>query len=173
VTQKTNPLSSLSVPPWCIYCAISQSSQNSGTVCIVDPRHSDADTAVRIQTPTSFLPDIAKGSFELGDADEPTNSYSFGKHAEFFKLKFVGKCQCQSGYVGLIASESMGGARAALDWEAFREGVDQETISFPNKDTGFLFAGPVVHSDSVSVFKFEEGGRVAGLLITSDAEELD
>lgn len=142
-------------------------------MCIVDPKDSAPANPLSLRVPTAFLLSIAWGTFELGDADEPTNSYSFGKQAEFFRLKFVGKCRCQSGYVGLIPSERLRETGAELEWEGFREGVDRETLGFPHEASGYLFAGPVVQSDSVSVFKHEEGGEIAGLLITSDAEELD
>ncbi len=146
---------------------------NVPAVCILDPKDSAPPDPLRIRLPTALLPRIAQGTFELGDADEPTNSYSFGERAELFQLKFVGKCRCQSGYVGLIAAESLKGRRKApWDWEGFRAGVDRETISFPHEASGFLFAGPIVHSDSVSVFKHEVGGKVAGLVITRNGIDL-
>ena len=142
-------------------------------VCIVDPKDIATPDPLRHRVPATFLPELARGTFDLGDADEPTNSYSFGKPAEFFQLRYVGKCQCQSGYVGIITADKLGKAGPAWDWEAFRRGIDQETLVFPDEASGFLFAGPVVQSNSVSVFKHEEGGEVDGLLITSDVEEMD
>ena len=147
-------------------------------VCVVDPRQllqeldrmAAVAEAVRIRVPTHFLPEIAAGVFELGDSDEPTNELRFGKPAEFFQYTFVGRCSCPSGYVGLIPVAEV--SRSSGDWSTLQNLVNVDSPHFPDKETGFLFVGPVIQADSVSIYKYEEG-TLRGLLISSDAEEMD
>lgn len=138
----------------------------------MDARASSLKDAVRLEVPESFLPKIAQGTFELGEGDEPTNSYSFGKKAEFFEQTFSGKCFCKSGYVGIKLADSSETV-SEKDWTKLRERIDKELISFPDAQSGLLFAGPIVQADSVSVYKIVEAGKVAGLTLSADAEELD
>lgn len=126
---------------------------------------------MRLEIPASFLPEIAQGTFELGDADEPTNSYHFGKQAEVFDLIYCGKAQCKSGYVGVITKERL--QQSNPSWTELKDKIDMETISFPDNQSGLEFAGPVVQADSISVYKYEEAGQIKGLVLSSDVEEMD
>ena len=141
-------------------------------VYILDPRHHDTGEAVSLQVPASFLPKISQGAFELGDADEPTNSYQFGKKAEIFELTYTGKAQCKSGYVGIKTIESIKGS-TKLAWPDLKDRIDKETVSYPDSVSGLLFAGPVIQADSISVYKLEEAGAVIGMVLTSDVEDMD
>ena len=141
-------------------------------VCIADAKSGSLENAVRLEVPKTFLPKIASGTFELGEGDEPSNSYSFGKKAEFFEQTFSGKCFCQSGYVGIKLAKSPRNVREK-DWTELREKIDKEIISFPDAESGLLFAGPVVHADSVSIYKIMESGDITGLTLTADVEEVD
>lgn len=148
------------------------SSAVDDAVCVVDAKSGSSEDAVRLKVPTTFLPRLAQGTFELGEGDEPSNSYSFGQKAEFFQQTFSGKCLCQSGYVGIRLARS---SRDVLqkDWTELREKIDREVVTFPDAESGLLFAGPVVHADSVSVYKVTESGDITGITLTADTEELD
>ena len=141
-------------------------------MCVVDAKSSSLENAVRLEVPKTFLPKIAQGTFELGEGDEPSNSYSFGKKAEFFEQTFSGKCFCQSGYVGIKLAESKVDV-SRKDWAKLRERIDKDSISFPDSESGLLFAGPVVQADSVSVYKVMESSKITGITLTADAEEVD
>ena len=138
----------------------------------MDAKSGSLDHAVHLKVPKGFLPRIAEGIFELGEGDEPSNSYSFGKKAEFFEQIFSGRCQCRSGYVGVKLAEAIENV-SENKWAALRERIDKELISFPDAESGLLFAGPVVQADSVSVYKSTESGIITGLTLSADAEELD
>ena len=130
-------------------------------------------TAVRMQVPQDFLPKIAEGTFELGDGDEPTNSYSFGERAEFFQITFSGKCLCQSGYVGIKMTNAVQASCTEAEWVKLKGRIDEELIQFPDEESGLLFAGPVVQASSMSVYRFVEAGKVSGLVLNADVEEVD
>ena len=73
---------------------------------VLDPAQPPADAqpaAVRLIVPEALVPKLSAGRHQLGDADEPQNSYVFGEVAEIFEYTFVGPVSTGSGFVSLIA----------------------------------------------------------------------
>ena len=73
---------------------------------VLDPSQPPADAqpaAVRLIVPEALVPKLSAGRHQLGDADEPQNSYVFGEVAEIFEYTFVGPVSTGSGFVSLIA----------------------------------------------------------------------
>lgn len=73
---------------------------------VLDPAQPPADAqpaAVRLIVPEALVPKLSAGRHQLGDADEPQNSYVFGEVAEIFEYDFVGPVSTGSGFVSLIA----------------------------------------------------------------------
>lgn len=142
-------------------------------MCILDPAYKGADAGVYLKVPPAFLSQIAKGTFELGEGDEPTNMYTFGRKAEFFQQTFHGTCSCQSGYVGFKLAENLKNTPTDQQWAKLRARIDTDQLNFPDQDSGLLFAGPIVQASTVSVYKLLGGGRVAGLLLHADVDGAD
>ena len=73
---------------------------------VLDPAQLPPDVqpaAVRLIVPEALVPALSAGRHQLGDADEPQNSYVFGEVAEIFEYDFVGPVSTGSGFVSLIA----------------------------------------------------------------------
>ncbi|KAK9823022.1 hypothetical protein WJX81_007936 [Elliptochloris bilobata] len=148
------------------------------------PLTEDKPAAVRLIVPEALLPALSSGRHQLGDADEPQNSYVFGEAAEIFEYDFVGPVSTGSGFVSLIARgayedlrrEQRDGSSRWPSWAAaarlLREGAD--ALEWPRADLPFLFAGSILEADKVQVYVKNDGAKnVMGVMVASDAEELD
>lgn len=139
----------------------------------MDPGVLKPQDFLRLRVPDSLLPEIAAGTSELGEDDEPANIHHFGTTAEIFQMKYIGQIACPSGYVGIFDTEKTANGRADADWTRIRSQLDHGSAHFPDTKTGCLYAGHVLHSDSASVYKYEQDGAIRGLLIASNTEEVD
>ena len=97
--------------------------------------------AIRLKVPNSFLTELSRGVFELGDADEPMNHWRFGKPADIFELDYVGKCSIASGIVGVIGAKELLDMSSAESWQHLQELVDNASDTFPAAKSSFMFAG--------------------------------
>ena len=130
---------------------------------------------VSLRVPITVLPLLSQGQQELSDMDDPMNTWLFGKRGELFQYRFAGSHAVASGMTSILVRdelEKLRKAKPAVDWAAFMR-MHNEGIHYPNPDLPFLFAGNIVHSESASVYELSEGGLLQGLMLTSDAEELD
>lgn len=70
--------------------------------------------SVTLTVPPALMPALSRGALELGDGDDPMNSWAFGRRGEIFEYRLVGVAATRSGYVGLITAAALAAARAEL-----------------------------------------------------------
>ena len=96
--------------------------------------------------------------------------WSFGERGrEMFEYKFVGRHPVQSGFSSAIPRSMLDSLQGP-----WRHNAGEADIEKDLAEQGFLFVGRIVNAGSASVYVLEQdGGRVSGILISSDAEEED
>lgn len=119
---------------------------------------------------------LSKGEPELADHDEPGNEWYFGERAEIFDYKMLGEHPTKSGYTSLIYAhvlhsilkgEHPPAGQQLPSWEQFLA-FTSDTTCWPHKKLPFLFAGRMVEASMAALYSLERGGRVVGLLVSSE-----
>ena len=139
---------------------------------------------VPVTVPKAFLPQLAEGIFQLGEMDDPGNSWVFGEEGELFEHQLLGSHKIESGYTSIITAEAFDemqrGANDALKlklptWSDFVRIVTDDYVEWPHPQlqTLFLFAGTMVESDIASVYRNPASGILKGLVISTNAESVD
>jgi len=167
-------------------------SRNFKEVCILDPRSvlepsawkdliSDLNqggtnglvTTVK-QVPDDLARLIPQGRYELGEGDDPLNSWVFGQPAELFQHKLIGQHKTQSGYTSvierrLLASICSGQVHGLPSWLEAKILLDGRR-RLPCLRLPFLFAGLILESEAASVYQwFSQEGIMQGLMVSSSA----
>eukprot|EP00877_Chromochloris_zofingiensis_P015236 jgi/Chrzof1/9967/Cz04g22080.t1 len=127
-----------------------------------------------LTVPLRFLPALSQGHHELGDMDDPMNSWYFGKHADIFQYQFVGSHVTMAGYSSIIKSDHLkeiySGQKADLpSWEQFKKQFSKGKMKFPCKNPPLLFAGYMVDTSEVAVYKLVEQQQIVGVMISSES----
>ena len=147
--------------------------------------NSAAASYVPVTIPHQFLPQLSKGTFLLGEMDDPGNSWVFGEEGELFEQKLLGSHRIDSGYTSIITAEAFDelqqGAKESLQlklpsWSDFVKIVTDDPVEWPNPKLQplFLFAGTMVQSDTAHVYRSPASGpSVRGLVISTSAESVD
>eukprot|EP01023_Acetabularia_acetabulum_P069200 TRINITY_DN9971_c0_g1_i1.p1 TRINITY_DN9971_c0_g1~~TRINITY_DN9971_c0_g1_i1.p1 ORF type:complete len:186 (-),score=19.90 TRINITY_DN9971_c0_g1_i1:127-684(-) len=140
---------------------------------LMDPFKDEAKTMVPIRVNPNFVPLFDKGEFELGEFDDPMNSWYFGKKAEIFQYKFLGSHKVVSGWSGIICESVL------QEWKKGKEVIPRLNLQQFNKhldeiqnfqNTPLIFAGRVVDCSQASVYKLGSNGETSGIMIQSDFE---
>ena len=147
--------------------------------------NSAAAPYVPVTLPHAFLPQLSEGAFQLGEMDDPGNSWVFGEEGELFEQKLLGSHKIISGYTSIITSEAFDemqrGAKESLQlklpsWSEFVKIVTGDSVAWPSPKLQplFLFAGRMVESDVANVYRNPAAGSVvSGLVISTSAESVD
>lgn len=173
--------------PW--WGALADFSKGEIEVCCIDPRtvlqhhkwkeqgelqqHAAEEMYTPVVVPKQLVPALSKGQNELGDMDDPMNNWYFGKKDEIFRYRLIGTHLTQSGFSSIIRRDRLqqiydGDVAGLPSWEEFQKAY-QRGLSFPSMRHPFLFAGLMVETSEAAVYKLEQEGKVAGLLISSEA----
>ena len=150
-------------------------------------RHSNSAAAsyVPVKIPHKFLPQLSKGAFQLGEMDDPGNSWVFGEEGELFEHKLLGSHKIDSGYTSIITAEAFDemqqGATESLQlklpsWSEFVKIVTCDMVEWPNPKLQplFLFAGTMVQSDIANVYRNPASSpSLRGIVISTSAESVD
>lgn len=150
-------------------------------------RQSNNAAALYVQAtlPTAFLTKLSDGQFQLGETDDPGNSWVFGEEGELFEQKLLGSHQVESGFTSIITAEAFDKLQQGADdsvrsklptWSEFTKIVtgDNARWPYPQSQPLFLFAGTMVESDMASVYRNPASGEaVTGLVISTNAEGVD
>ncbi|DBB06426.1 TPA: hypothetical protein ACH3X1_011986 [Trebouxia sp. C0004] len=140
---------------------------------------------VQVSLPRAFLAKFSDGQFQLGEMDEPGNSWVFGEEGELFEQKLLGSHKVNSGFTSVIAAEAFDAMQRGPDdtvrmnlptWSDFTKIVTGDDITWPHPRLQplFLFAGTIVESDTASVYRNPaSGASVTGLVISTHAEGVD
>ncbi|KAL0055462.1 hypothetical protein WJX82_000727 [Trebouxia sp. C0006] len=116
---------------------------------------------VQVSLPRAFLPKLSVGQFQLGEMDDPGNSWVFGEEEAFDEM--------QRG-----ADDNV---RMKLPtWSDFTKIVTGDDLTWPHPQLQplFLFAGTIIESDTASVYRQPaSGASVTGLVISTNAEGVD
>ena len=140
---------------------------------------------VPVTIPRKFLPQLSEGTFQMGEMDDPGNSWVFGEEGELFEHKLLGSHKIASGYTSIITAEAFDemqrGANESLQlklpsWSDFVKIVNGDMVEWPNPKLQplFLFAGTMVQSDVANVYRNPASGpSLRGLVISTSAESVD
>lgn len=140
---------------------------------------------VQVILPKTFLPKLSEGQFQLGEMDDPGNSWVFGQEGELFEQKLLGSHKVTSGFTSIITAEAFDelqrGADASIhmklpSWSDFTKFATGHDVQWPHPQLQslFLFAGTMVESDMASVYQNPSSGEsVTGLVISTNAESID
>ena len=140
---------------------------------------------VPVTIPHKFLPQLSQGTFQLGELDDPGNSWVFGEEGELFEQKLLGSHKIESGYTSIITAEAFDemqrGANESLQlklpsWSEFVKIVTGEAIEWPHPKLQplFHFAGTMVESNIANVYRNPASGSLlTGLVISTNAEGVD
>ncbi|KAL0026617.1 hypothetical protein WJX77_011135 [Trebouxia sp. C0004] len=116
---------------------------------------------VQVSLPRAFLAKFSDGQFQLGEMDEPGNSWVFGEEEAFDAM--------QRGPDDTVRMN-------LPTWSDFTKIVTGDDITWPHPRLQplFLFAGTIVESDTASVYRNPaSGASVTGLVISTHAEGVD
>lgn len=163
-------------------------------VCFVDPRTvldgsarkvaggvsglEQAGEVTCVTIPQALIKTLHQAHFELGDTDEPLNSWAFGqRREEVFLYRLVGQHRTQSGFTSIIPLDLLnsviqGRVSGLPSWGEVHgmmraSGGRGAHLKAPSLKHPFLFAGRMVESDVASVYTLTEQNQVVGLLISS------
>lgn len=140
---------------------------------------------VQVSLPRAFLPNLSDGQFQLGEMDDPGNSWVFGEEGELFEQKLLGSHKVNSGFTSIITAEAFDEMQRGADdnvkmklptWSDFTKIVTGDDVTWPHPQLQplFLFAGTIVESDTASVYRNPASGAcVTGLVISTNAEGVD
>lgn len=137
--------------------------------------------AVSLSVPSAFQSQLSKGEQELGEGDNPENSWFFAKKGELFEYTFRGSFPVISGYASLIHSREIRSFQEDgykpksgwWTWDEFKRHF-RDDMPFPQgQHFPVLFAGRIVEAASASVFSIGQGPNIQGLQLAGDSEELD
>ena len=140
---------------------------------------------VPVTIPHNFLSQLSKGMFQLGEMDDPGNSWVFGEEGELFEHKLLGSHKIVSGYTSIITSEAFEklqeGSNERLQlklpsWSEFVRIITGEMVEWPHPKLQplFLFAGAMIESDVANVYRNPAcGSWLKGLVISTSAEGVD
>ena len=140
---------------------------------------------VQVTLPIAFLTKLSDGQFELGEMDDPGNSWVFGEEGELFEQKLLGSHKVESGFTSIITAEAFDNLQPGADdnvrlklpaWSEFTKIVTGDNVRwpYPQSQPVFLFAGTMVESDMASVYRNPASGdAVTGLVISTNAEGVD
>lgn len=140
---------------------------------------------VTVDIPRSFLSKLSCGAFQLGDLDNPGNSWVFGEEGELFEQKLLGSHTVESGFTSIVTAEALSEIRTGFQgelqlklpsWEQFKSIVHDDNTQWPHPclQPVFLFAGHMIESDTGSVYRTPaSGSRMTGLTISTNSEEID
>lgn len=59
-----------------------------------------------VTLPHAFLPQLSEGAFQLGEMDDPGNSWVFGVEGDLFEQKLLGSHKIVSGFTSIITAEA-------------------------------------------------------------------
>lgn len=131
------------------------------------------------------MKELSNGQFELGDMDNPGNSWVFGKAGELFEQKLLGSHAITSGFTSIVTAEAIdemqhgpeGSVQMKLPtWEQFKDIIHDDNVEWPHPQLQplLLFAGYMVESDIGSVYQNPaSGNNITGLTISTSSEEVD
>lgn len=117
---------------------------------------------------------------ELGDADDPMNSWRFGESAELFSYSLVGMHPTMSGFTAILPRAALEALAKSSEvaqpgWDALcgvlRQGSPGGRVPLLPPGSPFLFAGTVLDAPSAAVYVLKRSGAVTGMLISSEAAE--
>lgn len=140
---------------------------------------------VPVTVPRTFLSKLTEGHFQLGDMDNPGNSWIFGEEGELFEQKHLGSHTVDSGFTSIVTAEAFAeiqrGPKDVVQlklptWEQFTDIMSGDEVTWPNPQLQplMLFAGRMVESDTASVYRNPSSGdNVTGIVITTSADEVD
>lgn len=147
--------------------------------------NSAAAPYVPVTVPHEFLSQLSQGTFQLGEMDDPGNSWVFGEEGELFEQKLLGSHKIDSGYTSIITAQAFDemqrGAKKSLQlklpsWSEFVQLVTDDMVEWPNPKLQplFLFAGTMVQSDIANVYRQPASGpSLRGLVISTSTESVD
>lgn len=140
---------------------------------------------VPVIVPQKFLSQLSNGMFQLGEMDDPGNSWVFGEEGELYEHKLLGSHKIDSGYTSIITAEAFDemqqGSHESLQlklpsWSEFVRIVTGDVVEWPHPRLQplFLFAGAMVQSDVANVYRNPASGALLkGLVISTNAAEVD
>lgn len=140
---------------------------------------------VSLRIPRQFVKQLSQGQFELGDMDNPGNSWVFGQEGELFEQKLLGSHAIESGFTSIVSAEaldelqsdSQDAVRLKLPtWEQFKQIVHDNDVTWPHPQLQplIIFAGHMIESDTGSVYQNPaSGSNITGLTISTNSEEVD
>ena len=140
---------------------------------------------VQVSLPRAFLPKLSVGQFQLGETDDPGNSWVFGEEGELFEQKLLGSHKVNSGFTSIITAEAFDEMQRGADdnvrmklptWSDFTKIVTGDDLTWPHPQLQplFLFAGTIIESDTANVYRQPaSGASVTGLVISTNAEGVD
>eukprot|EP00884_Botryococcus_braunii_P009445 jgi/Botrbrau1/18501/Bobra.0072s0080.1 len=147
-------------------------------VTFVDPRsiipllrtHPTSIGSVSLLVPKTFLGVLERGAeHELGEADDPMNSWIFGKRGEIFELRFVGTIPCQSGYACATSGSptDWSSLEADLPWSTLKQKID-DGLALPSP---IIWAGKILETPEASIYvKMSSEASIEGIKVTSSDE---
>lgn len=132
-----------------------------------------------VKIPKSLSLELPRAKHELGDFDEPLNSWVVGESDEIFRYRLVGEHLVKSGFTSalpltLLQSISEGRVTGLPSWLEVENRIKSiKGLRLPSLTVPFLFLGRIIESDTASVYALGPKGQETGLLITaSPAAEL-
>lgn len=140
---------------------------------------------VPVAVPQKFLSQLSSGVFQLGEMDDPGNSWVFGEEGELYEHKLLGSHKTDSGYTSIITAEAFDemqqGSNESVQlklpsWSEFVRIVTGDMVEWPHPRLQplFLFAGAMVQSDVANVYRNPASGALLkGLVISTSAAEVD
>ncbi|GAX74467.1 hypothetical protein CEUSTIGMA_g1916.t1 [Chlamydomonas eustigma] len=160
-------------------------------VCFLDPRSvlepsrwtdlsSDlkqggaAGLVTTVKVPDVLARLIPQGRYELGEGEDPMNSWVYGRPAELFQYKLIGQHMTQSGYTSvieqkLLASICSGQVTGLPSWLEAKMLIDGKR-RLPSLRLPFLFAGRILESEAAAVYQWsDQQGVMQGILLSSEA----
>lgn len=116
---------------------------------------------------------LMAGRQELGDTDDPHNSWTFGETGEFFQYSYVGDHSCASGWTSIITHQELlklGRSQHRPRFEDLLIAMESsKTARWPVDGFPFLFAGKILEAPSASVWTLKKGSKLTGLMVSSNA----
>ena len=136
-----------------------------------DDTHHGLFTLVKI--PRDLSLELPRAKHELGDFDEPLNSWLVGASDEIFRYRMVGEHQVKSGFTSalpltLLRSISEGKVTGLPTWLEVEIRIKSaKGLRLPSVTVPFIFLGRIIESDTASVYTLGLKTKETGIMVTA------
>jgi hypothetical protein len=136
-----------------------------------DDTHHGLFTLLKI--PRDLSLELPRAKHELGDFDEPLNSWLVGATDEIFRYRMVGEHQVKSGFtsalpLALLRSISEGKVTGLPTWLEVEIRIKSaKGLRLPSVTVPFVFLGRIIESDTASMYTLGLKTQETGIIITA------